>query len=529
MKTAVAVIDIGMTNKKVAIYDECLRPLAIVKRFFAPKIVDGLETHDLDAMEEWFHSALREFSSEYDIKAVSFCTHGATFVCVDGSGRPVLPCVFYTHDPGPSFHERFYAETLSADRLQETTGTAPLAAMINPAKGIFFAKEKYPDEFARAELVLPYPQYWGMRFTGKAGAEGTYIGCHTCLWDWRGGKYSVVAEKLGIKDKLPFPLRNSWETLGTLLPEAAARSGLSPSTVVTMGVHDSNASLLPYLVKEKGMDFVLNSTGTWCVLMHPREEYGFSEDEIGKVVFFNRSVYNKPVKTAIFLGGMEYEVWSGLARRAAEKAAAIGAGRSSGGNGSFPAASPTVPGEALYRDILEKRDEFILPEIVPGSGQFPGSRARAVEGGIGYPAEEIEKGAAAPRFLEDPARAAAVLNISLVLQTVVALGRAGLKPGERIFTEGGFRNNPEYNSLLATVLPGNDVFLTDMDEATSFGAAMTALSALRGTTPEALRDLFGIRMSRSGTMAGLEAFAAYEEKWSGLVRGSASVNRGDTE
>ena len=57
MGKAIAVIDIGMTNKKVAIYDSGLRMLDSVSRKFEPIMVEGIETHDLEGMEAWFLDA----------------------------------------------------------------------------------------------------------------------------------------------------------------------------------------------------------------------------------------------------------------------------------------------------------------------------------------------------------------------------------------------------------------------------------------------------------------------------------------
>jgi sugar (pentulose or hexulose) kinase len=267
-----------------------------------------------------------------------------------------------------------------------------------------------------------------------------------------------------------------------------------------MGIHDSNASLLPHLAKLGGSDFVLNSTGTWCVIMHPQERYAFAPDELGKVVFFNRSAFLKPVKTAIFLGGLEYETWSKLISKVSGSRAAD-------------------PGPRAYAPVLSARDAFILPELVPGSGQFPGSRARAVEGGRVYPFEDIDSGKAVPAFLRDPARAMAVLDTSLVIQTLVALGRAGLAPGAAVLTEGGFRRNADYNSLLQAALPGNPVRLTDIAEATAFGAAMTAIAAIEGKDPDMLADRFEVEYHDVAPMAGAEGFAAYHEAWLALVAG----------
>jgi sugar (pentulose or hexulose) kinase len=498
MKKKVAVIDIGMTNKKVAIYDPELRMLDSVSRTFEPLLVDGLETHDLAGMEAWFITSIAAFAKVHDIGAIAVSTHGATLVCVGSDGAPSSPCVLYTHEPGDGFQRRFYGKVGDPIELQAVTGTPRLSAMINPSKALFFMVERFPGALERTAQVLNYPQYWGFRFTGNYGVEGTYIANHSYLWDWNEERYSVVAELLGVADRMPNPLRKSWEVLGTLKAEIAARMGLRPDTIVTMGIHDSNASLLPHLAKKRGKDFILNSTGTWCVLMHPQERYRFEPDELGKVVFFNRSAYLQPVKTTIFLGGMEYERWSALIA-------------------SVSGARTSDPGPAAYPAVFKEMDAFILPELVPGSGQFPGSRARAVEHGRSYLFEDIETGKSVPTFMKDPARAMAVLNVSLVIQTLVALDRAGLAAGAEVFTEGGFRKNRDYNGLLAAALRGNPVKLTDIAEATSLGAAMTAVAALEGCAPDALEGRFEVSYKDVEPMAGADGFAAYREAWHRLM------------
>jgi len=501
MDKAIAVIDIGMTNKKVAVYDLSLRVLDTVSRSFDPVMVEGLETHDLRGMEGWFLDRLAEFGKRFPIGGIAVTTHGATMVCVGEDGKACAPCVYYTREPGPEFQERFYGAMGDARELQAVTGTPRLSAMINPSKGLFFLRERFPEAFAKSHVVLNYPQYWGYRLTGKTGAEGTYTGCHSYLWNWGEGRYSSVAEKLGIAKKLPFPLRDSWDVLGTLTVEVAGRTGLGPDTIVTMGIHDSNASLLPHLAKRSGGDFILNSTGTWCVLMHPQERFAFEPGELGKVVFFNRSAYNKPVKTAIFLGGMEYEAWTGAIRSAS----------------GFPDGAPLPePSTADYRAIVDARTAFILPEVVPGSGQFPGQIARLVQGGSSRSLADIRSGVCAPALIQSPKAALAALNLSLAMQTLVALERAGLRPATSVFTEGGFRRNSGYNSILAAALGegrSGGAYLTDIAEATAFGAAMTAVAALGGTTPDALGGLFEIDYKRVLPMEGLGDLNAYRSAW----------------
>jgi sugar (pentulose or hexulose) kinase len=499
MKSAFAVFDIGMTNKKVVIYDEALRQADAVYRVFPAIPARGLtekgelEAHDLAGIEDWFLGALASFASRYPIRAIAVTTHGATLVCVGEDGLPCAPCVFYTHEPGDDFHERFYRLVGEPKKLQAVTGTPAFKAMINPSKGLMFVREQFPEEFARTRLVLNYPQYWGYRLTGKAGAEATYVGCHTYLWDFTAGRPSEVARRLGVEKMLPAGLHESWDVLGAIKPEVASRTGLGKDVIVTMGIHDSNASLLPYLAKQGGRDFVLDSTGTWCVVMHPQEKYGFSADELGKVVFFNQSALRKPVKTAIFTGGLEFDDWTALidaASGAADDTGSVGAIGAVGAGRRIPPFDP-----AVYRDVIRDRELFILPEIVQGSGQFPESKARAIERGREFTYESMKDGGPRPAFFADRARAYAALNLSLAIQTDVALGRAGLAPGADVFVEGGFRKNEDYVALVQALVPRSRLALTNIAEATSFGAAMTAKAALTGARLHELAGDFEIERS----------------------------------
>jgi len=529
---AIAVIDIGMTNKKVAVYDDSLRQLDAKYRVFEPKTVDGLPCHDLAAMEEWFIAELKAFAEKYPIKALAVTAHGATFVCVGKYGKPAVPCVYYTHEPGEDFHRRFYERFGKAEDLQARTGTPAFKAMINPAKGIFFVQEKFTEEFKNVSAILPYPQYWSYRFTGKMGIETTYMGNHTYLWDQVDNTFSTVAADLGIALLIPDTLHKSWDILETISYEFAAKTGLPKETIVTMGIHDSNAALLPHFAK-KGAGkaigktdgffdgFILNSTGTWCVIMNPVAQYGFAPEELGKVVLFNISAFGAPIKTAIFLGGLEFESWSALFTKKY--------GRSD------------VPGwdEALYRSILRERNLFLLPEITPGSGQFPVSKARIVDNGdtlyfhrmnslrycfvnckipdhknsdnnksdyngSDYGTSDHQK--------SDYERLIAALRISLVMQTLTALERAGIEKGCEVYTEGGFRKDESYSRLLASALPDNKVFLTDIDEATALGAAMTAKIALTGKPLKDLATDFEIDY-REQEKGAFPELAAYREAW----------------
>ena len=468
MEYAIAVIDIGMTNKKVAVYDDSLNQLDARYLVFDPVIIDGMECHDLEAMEEWFLTEIKSLVEKYPIKVISISTHGATFVCAGKDGKPAVPCVYYTHEPGDDFHKRFYETFGAKEELQAKTGTPAFKAMINPAKGLFFAQEKFADNFKNVTSVLPYTQYWGYRLTGKAGVESTYMGNHTYLWNHEENCLSSVAHKLQIASLIPDKLCKPWDILGTINDEFAGATGLRKETIVTMGIHDSNSALLPHFAKKGERGFILNSTGTWCVIMNPVEKYGFAPDELGKVVFFNISAFGTPIKTAIFLGGLEFETWSALIQKQHRR-------------------FDNPPwNEDLYRRILGEKKIFLLPEITQGSGQFPSSRARVFfKGKNYYYSEKCE-------IITDYETSFAALRISLVMQTITALERTGIKKGCDIYTEGGFRKDESYSRLLSSYFSNNKVFLTNIEEASALGAALTAKMAASGKTLKDMAENFDI-------------------------------------
>jgi len=466
MEYAIAVIDIGMTNKKIAVYNDSLKQLDAQYRVFEPLIVNGMLCHDLDVMEEWFIDVLKLFTEKYPVKVIAVSTHGATFVCMGKNGKAALPCVYYTHECGDDFHRRFYERFGKMQELQEKTGTPAFKALINPAKNIMFMQETSGESFNEVISILPYPQYWGFRLTNKTGRENTYMGNHTYLWDQADNCFSSVAHELKIVSLMPEKLSKSWDILGNINPQFAANTGLSEETIVTMGIHDSNSALLPHFAKKGENGFILNSTGTWCVIMNPVEKYGFEPDELGKVVFYNISAFGTPIKTAIFLGGLEFETWSQIFMKYHNRS-------------DYP-----VWNDNLYKSILKEKKIFLLPELTQGSGQFPDSRARICEDGINYYFENRD----IPPCFSDYEKSFAILRLSLVMQTLTALERAGLKKGYDVYTEGGFRKDESYSRLLASALADNKVYLTDISEASALGAAMTAKMALSG---KSLNDLSG--------------------------------------
>ncbi|MFW5786196.1 MAG: FGGY-family carbohydrate kinase [bacterium] len=489
MDYAIAVFDVGKTNKKLFIYDNSFRQLDSVAKRFDPVEARGIRAEPVEAMEEWLLDELKRFQGQYPIKVISITTHGAATVCVGADGSPSVPAVDYTFDPEDDTRDAFYEEMGDPVTLQQETATTEVQPLVNPGKALFFLKRRFPDDFAKTKHVLFYPQYFGFRLTGQVAADYTYVGCHTYLWNFDTFEYSRVADRLGILELLPQEMKEPWDVLGTVTSAVAERTGLPPDTIVTAGIHDSNASLIPYLLTTTE-DFTLNSTGTWCVAMHPSDAVAFTEDELGKSVFYNLSAFGTPVKTSILSGGLEFETYTSILQELNKV-------------DYFPELN--LP---LYQRAIRRRSHFIFPSILKGAGQFPDSTPRVYEDGEMYSLEEIQAGRRVPEFFFDYPAAYAVLNLSLAIQSKVALERVGAKDGQRIFTEGGFRNNPDYNTLISAAFPGASIALSNMTEATSYGAAIVGATAYEKRPPTELvsRISTDAHTFRNASFEGLDAY-----------------------
>ena len=490
----IAVLDVGRTNKKLLIYDMKLNQVDSV---FATidDVANGTENHEpIEAVSRFFLDSLSEMGKRYQIAVISISTYGGTFVCLDENGQLALPALSGSTDPGEAFHADFDAFIGDPRLIHRRMATPRMPYLSVMSRGIYYAKTHYSEKFARTRTILALPQYYGFLLTGKTGIDRTYVGTHTGLWDFEQMRFSEVRERLGVQGLIPETISRSWDVLGTLTPDIARQTGLSTDVIVTLGVHDSNASMIPFLVKEPA-DFVLVSTGSMCVVMHPEPAPVFSEDELGEMVYYNLDALGGVFKTALFVAGLEFDLYLGFLEGIH-------------GRREHPDFNP-----ALIEDILKRGDEFILPAIVP-FGMYMHSPARFVEGDKVFTLDQVFTGQA-PNFMKDYERVYNILILSMALHTRKAMQRAGIAPGKTAFIEGGFSHNTLYTHLIASLFPGSPVMRTDLNEATALGAAILGLAAHEGVSPRLLAGRFGMHPEPipATPFTGLEDYVATFERY----------------
>lgn len=424
------VLDIGKTNAKLTLIDAAGKTLAEVRTPNTVRRVGAYPHHDTERLWSWMLGQLRELSTLAHIRAIVPVTHGATAALVDDAGL-VLPVLDYEHVPGDA------ADAARYDALRppfDQSGSPQLPAGLNLGRQLDWLQARFPAEFARAQHVLMYPQYWAWRLCGVAASEVTSLGCHTDLWRPREGAWSSLVERHGWQGLFP-PRRDAWARLGMLRPEVAADAGLPADCEVVCGIHDSNASLLRHLLtlQSSGPCTVL-STGTWVIAAalgaatRPLVE---AQDMLA-----NCNVFGDAVPCIRFMGGRE-----------------------------FGAIAGEQPSAFTAEDVerLIARGTMALPCFAETGGPFAGQVGR-VQGPV--PRTDAERAAMATLYI-----------VLMADHCLAALGAAG-----RVVVEGAFTANPWFGPLLAGLADGREVTVSDDSSGTTCGAWL--LDAW-GRSPEA--------------------------------------------
>lgn len=338
----VAVIDIGKTNGKVALFDLAESRELHVRTIENRVLRDGPYPHyDIEGLWTFFLAALGEINREVRIDAIAITAHGASITLVDANGDLALPVLDYEFT-GPETTRPEY--NMVCPPFTET-GSPKLAAGLNVGAQLFWQAKTFPDQFARVTSIIPYPQYWSMRLTGVRASESTSIGAHTDLWNPYRREYSSLVDKMGWRHLMP-PVGSAFDVLGNLKPELAAQTGLSPETPVFSGIHDSNASLLTHLKADRP-PFSVVSTGTWVICFSVGGKPVELPEERDTLV--NVNAFGNPVPSARFMGGRAFSL--------------------------LKADGSAMISEADRDRVLDDR-VMLLPSFPDDSGPFTGRKSR---------------------------------------------------------------------------------------------------------------------------------------------------------
>jgi sugar (pentulose or hexulose) kinase len=176
---------------------------------------------------------------------------------------------------------------------------SPFLGLLNSGLQLFWLKNEKPEVFNHIANSLHFPQYFSFLMTNQHFTDITSVGCHTMLWNFGAHDYHEWVDKEDVRKFFP-KIQNADTTVDY------QRDGYAPIKV-GIGVHDSSAALMPYLVvmKEK---FLLLSTGTWNICFNPFNAQLLTQNELSQDCLCYMTFDGKPVKASRIFLGNEHEL-----------------------------------------------------------------------------------------------------------------------------------------------------------------------------------------------------------------------------
>jgi sugar (pentulose or hexulose) kinase len=290
---------------------------------------------------------------------------------------------------------------------------------------LYRLKYEKPEVFHQVRYSLHLPQYLSYLISCKPCSDITSIGCHTNLWDFTKNDYHQWVYEEGIHEKLA-PVCPYDETTKAIFP--------GNNYLVGIGLHDSSAALIPYMVNFHE-PFVLLSTGTWCISLNPFNNIPLTVEELQQDCLCYLHYQGKPVKASRLFAGPEYE--EGVKRIT----------------------------DHFNQNVIKYRSIEFNPEIVS-----------ALRKNNSLESVDLKKDAFSERDLslfvsDEEAYHQLMLDIisQQVRSTQLVLNGS---PVKRLFVDGGFSRNAVYMNLLALFFPQLEVYAASMAQATALGAAL---------------------------------------------------------
>jgi sugar (pentulose or hexulose) kinase len=440
----IAIFDIGKTNKKLLLFDYNLRLIYEKETRFPEELDDdGFGCDNIGLIEKWLKDSVVSLihSTSYDVTAINFTTYGATIVYLDSQGKRFTPVYNYLKPIDERIPEKIYKRYGGQDEFCRRTAS-PALGMLNSGMQILWFKSTRPALFSNVSQILHFPQFISYLFTGKIYSEHTSIGCHTALWDFDDMRYHSWLNDQSINLPLPVSVVTSDEI------EIEGKK-----IKIGIGIHDSSASLAPYFTGNRG-NFLLVSTGTWCINMNPFNSEKLTTEQLDNDCLCYMSVNMKPVKSSrLFLGNLHDTGVKMLSEH-------------------FKTSDEYYKEIRCDQDliqILEQRysgDKRVFLNSEPGSREFR-DRIDLFE------------------FMSyEEGYHQLMIELCELTHESIQLILAEKDEVENIYITGGFAKNDLFLKLIVQAFPSKKVFTSEIKNATALGAALVMFGSLEYKNPE---------------------------------------------
>ena len=257
-------IDLGTSSAKLLLSDERGNILNTVSREY-PLVFPhpGWSEQDPGLWWKACEEGIPELLSGFKASSVAGIGAGGQMhglVVLDSDDRVIRPAILW-NDGRTSKEVEYLNGTIGKKRLAQLTANIAFAGFTAPK--ILWMKENEPENFARISKIMLPKDYINYRLTGVhccdySDASGML------LLDVRNKRWSEqMLEICSVrKDQMP-RLFESYEVVGTLLPDVARRIGLPENVKVVAGAGDNAAAAVGTgTVGEGGCNISLGTSGT---------------------------------------------------------------------------------------------------------------------------------------------------------------------------------------------------------------------------------------------------------------------------
>ena len=257
-------IDLGTSSVKLLLMDEKGDIKKIVTREYDCQFPHpGWSEQDPYVWYEESVKGLKELVADCDksqVAGISFGGQMHGLVILDEEDRVIRPAILW-NDSRTTEENDYLNNTIGKETLSKYTANISFTGFT--ASKILWVRNKEPENFARIKKIMLPKDYLAYRLTG--------VNC-TDYSDASGMLLLDVANKHWSKemceichiteDMLP-TLYESYEKVGTLLPDVAAELGLSQDVIVAAGAGDNAAAAVATgTVGEGNCNISLGTSGT---------------------------------------------------------------------------------------------------------------------------------------------------------------------------------------------------------------------------------------------------------------------------
>jgi len=258
----VVAVDLGATSGRVMVgtVGPDLLGLEEVHRFAnGPVLASGTLYWDILGIHREVLVGLRLAAAGGPVDAIGIDSWAVDYGLLDSSGALIGNPVSH-RDPRTDGVREQVAKTVPEAELYATTGLQQL-----PFNTLYQLLASL-DQLDRAEAMLLVPDLLAYWLTGVIGAERTNAST-TQLYDVRErGWAEDLVSRLGVPARILPPLRDPGSTIGRLLPDIAADTGVSASTpVIAVASHDTASAVaaVPFVDRSRAAYI---SSGTWSLV-----------------------------------------------------------------------------------------------------------------------------------------------------------------------------------------------------------------------------------------------------------------------